>query len=177
MAYQKLQISEGLKVIPSTTVPIPDPSAVVVLDTTTGQTVGTASFTAGALTIATPAAPKFTTAGINIGAIVYNTTTNVAYTVTNIDSDTALAITPVTTGGPTDSFTIYNRPTIGCSLYVGGTGDLIVQMAAKNGNVTAVDKPANYELTYKNIGNAAFLPIQVVRVSPLSTATDIIALW
>ena len=50
-------------------------------------------------------------------------------------------------------------------------------MAAKNGNVTAVDKPANYELTYKNIGNAAFLPIQVVRVSPLSTATDIIALW
>jgi hypothetical protein len=158
-------------------VPIPDPSAVVVLDTTTGQTVGTASFTAGALTIATPAAPKFTTAGINIGAIVYNTTTNVAYTVTNINSDTALSITPATTGGATDSFTIYNRPTIGCSLYVGGTGDLIVQMAAKNGNVTAVDKPANYELTYKNIGNAAFLPIQVVRVSPLSTATDIIALW
>ena len=113
MAYQKLQISEGLKVIPSTTVPIPDPSAVVVLDTTTGQTVGTASFTAGALTIATPAAPKFTTAGINIGAIVYNTTTNVAYTVTNINSDTALSLTPATTGGATDSFTIYNRPTIG----------------------------------------------------------------
>jgi hypothetical protein len=178
MAYQKLQVSEGLSVIPSDTVRIPDPSSVVVLDTTTRQTEGTANFGTNTLTIATPAAPRFSTAGIQVGAIVYNTTTNVAYTVTGITSDTVLAITPATTGGATDSFTIYNKPTTGCILYVGGTGNLTVQMAQINGNTTTAATPANQTVAFNNLPNASFLPLQVVRVASTGTAaTGIIALW
>ena len=56
-------------------------------------------------------------------------------------------------------------------------GDLTVQMATKNGNTTLAAQSANHELTYKNIANGSFLPIQVVRVAATTTATDIIALW
>ena len=149
MAYQKLQVSEGLSVITSATVRIPDPSTVVVLDIATNKTVGVGSFN----------------------------TANIAYTVTGITSDTVLTVTPATVGGANDSFTIYTKPTLGCILYVGGTGDLTVQMASKNGNTSAAAQAANHQITYKNIGNAAFLPTQVVRVDASTTATDIIALW
>tara|TARA_R110000796_G_C14480952_1_gene426667 strand:+ start:401 stop:937 length:537 start_codon:yes stop_codon:yes gene_type:complete len=178
MAYQKLQVSEGLSVITSSTVRIPDPSTVVVLDIATNKTVGVGSFnTANQLTAVTPSDPKFTSAGIAVGSIIYNTTANVAYTVTGITSDTVLTVTPATVGGANDSFTIYTKPTLGCILYVGGTGDLTVQMASKNGNTSAAAQAANHQITYKNIGNAAFLPTQVVRVDASTTATDIIALW
>lgn len=177
MAYQKLQVSEALSVITSDDVRIPDPSTVVVLDTATGQTVGTAAFTASTLTTVTPAAPGFTTAGIQVGAIIYNTTAGIAYTVTGITSDTVLAITPATVGGLTDSYTIYNNATVGCVLYVGTAGDLKVQMAQQNGNTTTVAAPANAAVTFKNLPNASFLPTQVVRVDDDTTATDIIALW
>ena len=109
MAYQKLQVSEGLNVIPSNNVPIPDPGSVIVLDVATGDTVGTAAFTANTLTTATPANPKFTEAGIKVGAIVYNETAGVAYTVTAVTSDTVLAITPATTGGATDKYDLHRR--------------------------------------------------------------------
>lgn len=179
MAYQKLQVSEGLSVITSDTVRIPDPSSVVVLDTATGQTEGTADFSvASTLTTATPAAPGFSTAGIRVGAIIYNTTTSVAYTVTGVTSDTVLATTPATTGGATDSYTIYNNPTTGCILYVGGTGNLTVQMAQINGNTTTAATPANQTVAFNNLPNASFLPLQVVRVAATGTAaTGIIALW
>tara|TARA_R110000782_G_scaffold16888_1_gene47911 strand:- start:139 stop:672 length:534 start_codon:yes stop_codon:yes gene_type:complete len=177
MAYQKLQVSEALSVITSDDVRIPDPSTVVVLDTATGQTVGTAAFTANTLTTATPVAPGFTTAGIQVGAIIYNTTAGIAYTVTGITSDTVLAITPATAGGATDSYSIYTKATIGCALFVGGTGNVKVQMAQQNGNTSSAAAPANETVLYKNIANASFLPIQVVRVDDDTTATDIIAMW
>tara|TARA_R110002020_G_scaffold468172_1_gene692264 strand:+ start:388 stop:924 length:537 start_codon:yes stop_codon:yes gene_type:complete len=178
MAYQKLQVSEGLNVIPSDTVPIPDPGSVIVLDVATGDTVGTAAFTANTLTTATPANPKFTEAGIKVGAIVYNETAGVAYTVTAVTSDTVLAITPATTGGATDKYTIYTDATKGCVLYVGGAGNVTAQLANSNANYTAASRPLNQELTFKNLPNASFLPVQVIRVdASVTTATDIIALW
>ena len=74
MAYQKLQVSDGLAVIPSDTINIPDPTTAIVLDaTTTGATIGTADFSvAGTLT---DVGTKFTEAGIKAGAIIYNTQT------------------------------------------------------------------------------------------------------
>lgn len=44
MAYQKLQSREALRVIPSDTVRIPDPSSVVIIDTATGAPEGKANF-------------------------------------------------------------------------------------------------------------------------------------
>ena len=177
MAYQKLQVSDGLAVITSADVNIPDPSTVVVLDTATGATVGVAAFTASTLT---DAGTKFTEAGILPGAIVYNTTAGIAgqaYNVVSVDSDTVLTISPATAGGANDSYTIYNKETIGCILYVGGTGDLKVKMAAHKGNTSTAAEPANSKITFKGLPNASFLPIQVVGVDSTSTATDILALW
>lgn len=178
MAYQKLQVSDGLAVILSDTVPIPDPTTAIVLDaTTTGETVGTADFsTPGTLT---DASTKFTDAGIKKGDIIYNTTAGTAgqaYTVVSVDSDTQLTITPSLAGGGTDNYSIYSEATIGCILYVGTAGNLSVEMAARNGNMA--NPPANANLTFSNLPNASFMPTQVVKVRATgTTASNIIALW
>lgn len=185
MAYQKLQVSEGLSVIPSATVRIPDPSTVVVLDpiivdpithvpSGKGSVVGVADFSV--LNTLTEVGTKFTELGIAIGSIVY-TDSPKAYYVVSVDSDTQLTLSGGAAGGATDKYTIYNKATIGCILFNGVAGDLTVQMATKNGNTTLAAQSANHELTYKNIANGSFLPIQVVRVAATTTATDIIALW
>ena len=162
MAYQKLQVGSGLKVAPSATVMIPDPSSKVLSGTATATTadklvVGTATFLS---------------AGIQINAIVYNTTDNTAAYVTAIDSDTELSLS-VDIMANTEDFVIYNRPTNGCILYVGTAGDLTVQMAADKD----VPPATVTEVTFKNVANASFLPTQVVRVDNSSVATNIIALW
>lgn len=163
MAYQKLQTSDALAVIPSATVMIPDPSTKVLS--------GTADFSvAGTLT---DVGTTFLTAGIQTNAIVYNTTAQIAYYVTNITDDLNLALSPSSAGGATDDYVIYNAPTIGCILYVGGSGNLVVQMAA------AKDLPpsTNPEITFQTIPASAFMPFQVVRVDSTTTASNIVALW
>ncbi len=162
MAYQKLQVSQGLAVIPSASVMIPDPTSQVLK--------GAADFsTAGVLT---DVGTTFLSAGIQQGAIIYNITDQVAYYVLGITDDLNLDITSIAGGSAAADYVIYNAPTIGCVLYVGGTGNLVVQMAALKD-----EKPlAPSETTFQNVP-ASFLPIQVVRVDDLTTATDIIALW
>ena len=81
MAYQKLQTSSGLAVIKSATVPIPDPSTEVLS--------GTADFSvAGTLT---DVGTTFTSAGIQKNAIVYNTTAQKAYVVSDVTDNLKLA--------------------------------------------------------------------------------------
>jgi hypothetical protein len=54
----------------------------------------------------------------------------------------------------------------GCVLYIGVGGLLRVLTAAGD------------DITFKNVPNGTFLPVQVVRVfAGVTTATDIIALW
>tara|TARA_R110001632_G_scaffold63737_1_gene152041 strand:+ start:118 stop:639 length:522 start_codon:yes stop_codon:yes gene_type:complete len=173
MAYQKLQALQALSVIPSDTVRIPDPSTVVVLDTATGATVGLGDFSV--LNTLTDVGTKFTEAGILPGAIVYGQ--NRAYYVVSVDSDTQLTLSGGLAAGAADSYSIYTRATNGCSLFVGTTGDMVVQMASQNGNTTIVSAPANQEVTFTQIADASFLPIQVVRVGRNTTAKGIIALW
>ena len=70
MAYQKLQVSDGLAVIPSDTVPIPDPTTAIVLDaTTTGATVGDADFNTAGKLIDLTAGIKFESNGVKVGDI------------------------------------------------------------------------------------------------------------
>lgn len=176
MAYQKLQTREALVVIPSDDVRIPDPNTVVMLDPGRNATVSSGAFNvANRLTgIATS---KFLSAGISPGAIVYNTTAAKAYYVVSVDSDTQITLSGATAGGATDAYSIYTNATIGCTLFVGKGGDIKVQMAQINGNPSAFGAPANEAVTYKNIADGSFLPIQVVRVDDDSTVTDVIAMW
>ena len=176
MAYQKLQSREALAVIPNDQVRIPDPSSVVVLDTATGATVSTANVASTTLTDSSGV--DFEDLGIKAGMIVYDTTANLAYTVVSVDSSTQLTITGSVAGGATDKYSIYARATNGCTLFVGNTGAVTVRMAEQNGNTTTAAAPANQTVTYANIANATFMPIQVVQVTVTeTTASGIIAMW
>ncbi len=169
MAYQRLQVSEGLAVIPSDTVPIPDPATKVL----TGQ----ADFSvAGVLTDTAPTA--FTTAGIQTNAIVYNITAGIAYFVTAVTDDLNLALSPSSAGGSTDDYVIYNAPTKACTLYLGGTGSLVVEMASNRDQYLADGsaQPAP-SLTFIAAPGSAFLPLLVTKVGVATTATNIVALW
>lgn len=182
MAYQKLQSREALKVIPDNLIPIPDPStAVNLISTTVAATDGVTQITvaANAGSVLTGTNTKFTEMNIPVGAIIYNPTpaTPEAYFVVSVDSDTQITVNKAVGGSGSDIITIYTQPTIGCTLFVGTAGDITVNMASPSGNTTTAARPANDRITYKNIANGSFLPIQVKRVTQLSTATDIVAMW
>ena len=155
MAYQKLQVGRALSVIPSDTVLIPNVSTEVLS--------GQADFqVANQLT---DVGTTFESVISSADAIVYNTTASSAYSVTNVNSDTVLKLSPATTGGATDNYTIYNAPTTGCVLYVGVSGDLKVQTSS--GDI----------VTFKNLP-VGFVPVQVIQIFATgTTASEIIALW
>ena len=160
MAYQRLQVSEGLAVIPSNTVPIPDPATKVVSSAATGTTANKLVDAGGA----------FLTAGIQKNAIVYNTTDTTCAFVTAVDDATTLSLSAdiMATG---ENYTIYNAATKAATLYVGNGGDLVVEMASER------DSQAVPTLTFYNVPNSAFLPILVTKVGASTAATNIIALW
>lgn len=182
MAYQKLQSREALTVIPDNSIPIPDPStAVNLISTTVAATDGVTQITvaANAGSVLTGTNTKFTEMNIPVGAIIYNPTpaTPECYFVVSVDSDTQITVNKAVGGSASDIITIYTQPTIGCTLFVGTAGDLTVCMASQCGNTTPAARPANQRVVYKNIANGSFLPIQVNKVTALSTATDIVAMW
>ena len=191
MAYQKLQVGDGLKVIPSDRTRIPDPSSVINLidgSTTAADNVVamTADFSAANTNITFAAGTKLTEMNIRPGAIVYcdpdgATTTPKAYTVVKVKDDTNLTVNINTTGTAADRLYIFARATEGCILYVGTAGNLGVKMAAQSGNyLNTSTEPTNLTLQFKNLPNASFMPTQVVQVTdttPATTASDIIALW
>ena len=159
MAYQKLQVSRAIAVIPSDTVDIPNPAAEILS--------GTADFSvAGTLT---DVGTTFTTSGIEPGSIIYNTGAGIAYSVTAVVSDTELSISPSSAGGAANAYTAYAGGQInGCVLYVGATGDIPVVMAGGD------------EVTYVGAPTGMFMPTQVTRVKAAAsglTASSILGLW
>ena len=163
MAYQKLQVSNGLAVITSDSVRIPNPDTLV-----TSGTDGDAS-SAGTFS---SALSTFITDRVRAGAIIYATTK--AYYVISVDSETSLTVSTAdgTIAGATTVFQIYNEASPGCVLFAGVAGDMGIQLAQQNGNANTT------ELTFKGIAAGAFLPTQAIRVDATkTTATDIIALW
>jgi len=162
MAYQRLQVSEGLAVIPSDTVPIPDPATKVVSSAATGATANKLVDTGG----------SFLTAGIQVNAIVYNTTDTTCAFVTAVDDANTLSLSAdIMAIG--ENYTIYNAATKACTLYVGvGPAAVVVQMASQR------DAANSDTVTFENVPSSAFLPILVTRVASTGTvATKIIALW
>ena len=98
MAYQKLQVSRALVVIPSDTVDIPFPGALMISSTTTGPPAG--------LNLV-DSAGDFINRGVRPGDIIYSGTT-IAATVVNVVSGTLLTTTvavPTTTSGDTVLYT------------------------------------------------------------------------
>ena len=163
MPNLKLQVCRALKVIPSLNTNIPMPNVIV---TSTATTT-----TANKLVDSTK---NFTSLGTNplnvqVGDIVYNTTSSLAATVTNVDSATQLSLNAnIMTA--TDAYTLYlGTNTAGsiepCVLYVGGGGEITVTTAG--GDV----------VNFIGIATGTFLPVQAIKVHPISSATNIIALW
>ena len=163
MPNLKLQVSRALSVIPSSNTNIPMPNVIV---TSTATTT-----TANKLVDSTK---NFTSLGTNplniqVGDIVYNTTGLTAATVTNVDSATQLSLN-ANIMAATNNYTLYSGTNIAgsvepCVLYVGVGGTLNVTTAG--GDV----------VDFVGIASGTFLPVQVIRVNSVVTATDIIALW
>lgn len=158
MPNLKLQVSRALNVIPSPNTNIPMPNVIV--------TSAATSTTANKLVDSTK---NFITLGVQVGDIVYNTTSANAATVTNVDSATQLSLNAnIMTSG--NNYTLYLGTNIAgaiepCVLYVGVGGSLNVTTAG--GDV----------VNFVGIAAGTFLPVQVIRVNSVVTATDIIALW
>jgi len=163
MPNLKLQVSRALSVIPSQNTNIPMPNVIV-----------TSTATATTANKLVDSTKNFSSSGVNplniqIGDTVYNTTSSLAATVTNVDSATQLSLNlDIMVSG--DSYILYSGTNMAgsiepCVLYVGVGGDLEVTTAG--GDL----------VTFIGISSGTFLPIHVIKVNTGTTATDIIALW
>ena len=164
MPNLKLQVSRALNVIPSDDTNIPMPN-VIVTSIATGTSVG----------ILIDSAKNFSSSGVNplnvqVGDIVYNTTASSAAMVTKVYNATQLILSGGITMNIADNYTLYSGTNITgtvepCVLYVGTGGDLEV-VTAGGDTVYLIGVPSG-----------TFLPIQVIRVSAFSFASNIVALW
>jgi len=164
MAYQKLQVGLGIKVIPSDTINIPNVSG----PTESGSATATA---ANKLTDSTA---SFT--NNLVGYIVYNTTDNTVATVTAVDSDTELSLSADIMANGED-YTLYADNNAGCVLYVGNAA-----AAADTFNVSVVTSSGS-ELTFSGLQSGSFIPVQVKQVKAAGTGAnatgtlELVALW
>lgn len=158
MAYQKLQASRAIAVIPSDTVNIPNPAMLIVNSTTTGASAGKLIDSAG----------DFVNKGVKVGDIVYGGTT-VAATVTAVDSATQLSVS--TAVATATAYKIFSDETSnnGCVLYVGDIS---------GGANVALLTAGSDSVVLENLLAGSFIPIQTLRVDSTSTtAAKILALW
>jgi hypothetical protein len=160
MAYQKLQVSSALAVIPSDFINIPNPSDSSISGTTDGTTG------------LTDTSATFTDGSVKIGDIVYDTSnsvvgrvTAIAATVLTLDNGNGVAVN-LATGA---SYVVYKDTNNAAVLYVGVAGDLAVEMANSGLQPT--------QATFTAAANG-YHPIQVNKVLATGTAaTNIVALW
>jgi hypothetical protein len=163
MPNLKLQVSRALKVIPSVNTNIPMPNII-----TTNATTSTVTYKL------VDSTKNFSSSGVyplnvQVGDTVYNTINSTAAMVTNVDSATQLTLNAdIMVSG--DDYVLYSGTNIAgsvepCVLYVGVGGSLNITTAG--GDV----------VNLVGIASGTFLPVQVIRVNSVVTATDIIALW
>lgn len=163
MPTPKLQTSRALAVIPSDTVPIPNPFPMA---------SGTATSTI--IDVLEDNTKDFVALGIRAGDVVYNTTSNTS-TVILVDPSLALPSElqlddDIMVSG--NAYTIYQnsplsgQPNAGCVLYVGTGGDITVVTA---GGDTVV---------LSQVPTGTFVPVNVVQVTASGTSAEkIVALW
>lgn len=159
MAYQKLQGSSLLTVIPSDNANIP---------TNSKPLVGTnTSVIANQLIDATN--DQFLVNVVMPGDIVYNLTDSLAAVVDSVDvasAGTTVRLNANIFAATGKSYAIYRPETQGAVLYVGGDGNLSVTTASGTSAV------------FVGLAAGTFLPVNVVKVNATgTTATNIIAIW
>lgn len=168
MPTPKLQTSRALNVIPSDTVPIPNPFPI---------TSGTSEAPLFSYTLF-DSTKDFFALNVKAGDVVYNVTTN-SSSIVILDpvnySPTAaseLALNDDIFPSAGDSYVIYQNsplsgePNAGCVLYVGIGGDVEI-VTAGDDTVIMIQVPSG-----------TFIPINVLQVKATNTsASGIIALW
>jgi hypothetical protein len=163
MPTPKLQTSRALEVIPSDTVPIPNPFPMV-----SGTATDTQSNSLEDTT------KDFLALGVRIGDVVYNTSNGTSAVVIADPSLSGSDILSLSTMSVTsgDTYVIYQNsplsgePNAGCVLYVGMGGTMTV--VTSGGDTVA----------FADVPTGTFVPVNVVQV--LSNGTDagkIVALW
>ena len=167
MAYQKLQVSRALEVIPDDSINIPSPSSKV----TSGA--ATTTETSPNLNRLTNSGGLFESKGVAVGDVVYvlhASGTNQITTVASVDSETQLTLSDNVSFVSGDSYRIFRAgQNNGCILYIGNV---------PSGGVLRVLTAGGDDITLKGIVQGSYTPVQVVRVFASDTnATDIIALW
>lgn len=159
MAYQKLQASRALEVIPSDTVDIPNPAMLAISSTTTGAAAGklidavSGTNSTDGITL-TDAAKNFITLGVKVGDTVENTTTPGTTTVTAVNT-TKLTLKEDIFASTGDSYTVGSflrlRVKIGDIVYGGTVAATVtaVDSATQLSVSTAVPTTTPYKL-YSN---------------------------
>lgn len=153
MAYQKLQVGTGVKVIKSDTINVPNAAGPSVSGTTTGTTANKLVDSGAAFSTNL------------VGFIIYNTTDSTVAKVTAVDSPTELILSSnIMANG--ENYTLYSDTNPGCVLYSGSGGD--IEVLTSSGAL----------LLFSTVPAGSFLPVQVKRVlSGNTSATNILALW
>lgn len=161
MATQKLQPTRALTVIKSDNAVIP---FVNLIDS--GINTSITSF------LLVSSTSTFITDNVKIGDIVYNITDGTAATVASIISETQVSLNANIFQATSKTFEIYQQSSQtglgnqGCVLYVGTGGTLKVLTSG------------NDIVTFVNIQDGIFLPVNVLKVFSTGTsALNIIALW
>lgn len=154
--YQKLQTSSALNIVPSNNANIPLPSVV-----TSGITT---SVVANSLI---DSAALFQDKNVQVGDVVYNTSTNQAATVNAVVNQTTILLNANIFGTIGDSYKVYsNANNVASVIYVGTSGDVRVLTAG------------GQDVTFVGIIGGSFLPVQVLKVFQTGTgASDFVALW
>jgi hypothetical protein len=167
MPAQKLQPSRALQVITSDNASVPTPNLLAsgaATSTVASQLVdSTANFIVG------PAlGPQYK---VNVGDVVYNTTTNQAATIVQvIDNITLLLNANIVSSG--NAYSIYQQ---GPQTGLGNQGAVLY---IGTGGTLKVTTSGNDIVTFASIQDGTFFPINVIKVFATgTTATNIIALW
>jgi hypothetical protein len=106
--------------------------------------------------------------GINVGMIVWNTTTGDSATIVAVIGEKELSIDADIFPSGGDGYTIFSSPNPGCLIYVGQASDSRVKVTTQGGDV----------VVFYGLNSGAVLPVRVLRVWETDTsATSLIALW
>jgi hypothetical protein len=157
MPNLKLQVSRALTVYPSDDTNIPMPSLIL-----QGVASSASPFKLIDNTV------DFIALGVQVGDTVY--ANNLGAMVTNVDSAIVLTLNLDIISGGGDGYDLYSGTNMSGTiepsvLYVGVGGDVSV-ITAGGDNVT-----------FAGVQSGSFLPVHVIRVLTLTTASKIIALW
>jgi hypothetical protein len=155
--YQKLQTATALAVTKSDNANIPFPAVV-----TAGTGVAPV-----ANELEDSVTGAFITRNVQVGDVVYNTTTGAAATVVQVINETSLILNANIFTVAVDNYIIYsNNNKEGCVLYVGTGGNLRVLTAG------------GQDVTFASVLGGTFFPVQVLKVFSTGTsAANIVALW